>query len=55
MLRAANLIRDRELLELARAEAMSYVEHPPSEEEFQRLLEHLKTNWQRRYGLAAVG
>jgi ATP-dependent DNA helicase RecG len=55
VLRAANLIRDRELLELARAQALSYVDHPPSEEEFQRLLEHLKTNWQRRYGLAAVG
>jgi ATP-dependent DNA helicase RecG len=55
VLRAANLIRDRELLELARSEALNYVEHPPSEQEFQRLLEHLKTNWQRRYGLAAVG
>jgi len=54
-LRAANLIRDRELLELARGEALSYVEHPPSEAKFQRLLEHLKSNWQRRYGLAAVG
>jgi ATP-dependent DNA helicase RecG len=54
-LRAANLIRDRELLELARAEALSYVEHPPSEAKFQRLVEHLKSNWQRRYGLAAVG
>ena len=54
-LRAANLIRDRELLELARGEALSYVEHPPSEAKFQRLVEHLKSNWQRRYGLAAVG
>ena len=54
-LRAANLIRDRELLELARGEALSYVEHPPSETKFQRLVDHLKTNWQRRYGLAAVG
>jgi ATP-dependent DNA helicase RecG len=54
-LRAANLIRDRELLELARGEALSYVEHPPSEAKFQRLLQHLKLNWQRRYGLAAVG
>jgi ATP-dependent DNA helicase RecG len=54
-LRAANILRDRDLLELARSEALSYVEHPPSEVEFHRLLEHLKTNWQRRYGLAAVG
>jgi len=54
-LRAANLIRDRDLLESARREALSYVEHPPSEDKFQRLLEHLKSNWQRRYGLAAVG
>lgn len=54
-LRAANLIRDREVLELARGEALNYVEHPPSDREFQHLLEHLKSNWQRRYGLAAVG
>ena len=54
-LRAANLIRDRELLELARGEALSYVEHPRSEAKFQRLVEHLKSNWHRRYGLAAVG
>jgi ATP-dependent DNA helicase RecG len=54
-LRAANLIRDRELLELARTEALNYVERPPSDAQFQRLMEHLKSNWQRRYGLAAVG
>jgi len=54
-LRAANLIRDRELLELARGEALNYVQHPPSEPKFQQLVDHLKTNWQRRYGLAAVG
>ena len=55
MLRAANIVRDCALLELARAEALNYVEHPPSEAKFQRLIEHLKSNWQRRYGLAAVG
>ncbi|MCI0423515.1 MAG: ATP-dependent DNA helicase RecG, partial [Acidobacteria bacterium] len=54
-LRVANLIRDRDLLQSAREEALNYVAHPPSEEKFQQLLEHLKLNWQRRYGLAAVG
>jgi len=54
-LRVANLLRDADILETARAEAMHYIEHPPSEEEFRSFLACLKTSWQRRYGLVAVG
>jgi len=54
-LRVANLLRDAEVLATARAEALNYVEHPPSEHEFRTFLTYLKTNWQRRYGLVAVG
>lgn len=54
-LRVANLLRDADILETARSEAMHYIEHPPSEEEFRNFLAYLKTSWQRRYGLVAVG
>ena len=56
--RVANLIRDRELLELAKREA-SYVSSGPhpdlTEGEIKRVFEHLKSHWQRRYGLVEVG
>jgi ATP-dependent DNA helicase RecG len=56
--RVANLIRDRELLELAKREA-AYVSSGPhpdlSEAEIKRVFEHLKNHWQRRYGLVEVG
>ncbi len=51
----ANPLRDRELLELARREALSMVEDPALEREVQRLLEYLGPQWQRRYVLATVG
>ncbi len=54
-LRVANLIRDKEILEAARLEAMNYVANPPSEPSFREFVDHLKSNWQRRYGLVAVG
>ena len=54
-LRVANLLRDADILETARNEAMQYIEHPSSVEDFRRLLAYLKTSWQRRYGLVAVG
>jgi ATP-dependent DNA helicase RecG len=54
-LRAANLIRDRDLLEQARRDATDYVANPPSEESFRQFVTYLKSNWQRRYGLVAVG
>jgi len=52
--RVGNLIRDHELLEQARQQAEAFVEHPPSQEEFRRALEHIQSHWQRRYGLIEV-
>jgi len=56
-LRLANLVRDRELLELAKTEAARVVEHPEeiSQEDYQRMMRHLTNHWQRRYGLVEVG
>ncbi|MGH9674354.1 MAG: ATP-dependent DNA helicase RecG [Bryobacteraceae bacterium] len=51
----ANIIRDRELLEFAREEAMQFVAGPPSEEELRRAVKYLREHWQRRYGLVQVG
>ena len=51
----ANPLRDFELLELARREALSLVESPGAEPARQRLLSQLPQEWQRRYQLASVG
>jgi ATP-dependent DNA helicase RecG len=56
--RVANLIRDRELLEFAKREA-AYVTSGPhpdlSETEIKKTYEHLRSHWNRRYGLVEVG
>jgi ATP-dependent DNA helicase RecG len=54
-LRIANLIRDQEILELARREAVAYVEKPPSPEALKRSVAFIQDHWQRRYGLVQVG
>jgi ATP-dependent DNA helicase RecG len=54
VLRIANLLRDQELLDLARREAAAYLENPPSDAEKTRVIEYLR-QWQTRYGLARVG
>ena len=53
--RVANLVRDRETLGIARAEATAYIETPSSEKEMRRLITHIRERWQRRYGLVQVG
>jgi ATP-dependent DNA helicase RecG len=56
--RVANLIRDRKLLELARTEAQRIVlgeDKQISPTERSTVMFHLKTHWQRRYGLVEVG
>jgi ATP-dependent DNA helicase RecG len=54
--RVANLIRDRELLEVARREAAALISGDDvSEVERSRALVHLRAHWQRRYGLVEVG
>jgi ATP-dependent DNA helicase RecG len=54
-LRVANILRDPEILEIARREALAFVEHPPSAEEFERAVAYIRGHWQRRYGLVTVG
>jgi ATP-dependent DNA helicase RecG len=54
----ANLIRDRKLLEIAKREAAAVLEGPNSEvseEERKKALRHMRTRWQRSYGLVEVG
>ncbi|HKT25341.1 MAG TPA: ATP-dependent DNA helicase RecG [Candidatus Sulfotelmatobacter sp.] len=56
--RVANLIRDRKLLELARAEAHRIATgevEKISKTELSTVMSHLKMHWQRRYGLVEVG
>ena len=56
--RVANLIRDRELLETAKREAVAVLEGSAAgipQAEVARSLQHLKSHWQRRYGLVEVG
>ncbi|MBI1788354.1 MAG: ATP-dependent DNA helicase RecG [Acidobacteria bacterium] len=54
-LEIANVIRDKEILEAARREAVDFIASPPSEEEGRRAVAYLRDHWQRRYGLVQVG
>jgi len=54
-LRVASILRDTEILEIARREALAFVEHPPSAEELERAIAYIRGHWQRRYGLVTVG
>jgi len=57
-LRVANLVRDRDLLEAARKEARYLMAGPNpdlTKEEIARAVQHLRTHWNRRYGLVEVG
>jgi ATP-dependent DNA helicase RecG len=58
--RVANLLRDRQLLELAKMEAARFANAPASagegkEAERARVWARLKDAWQRRYGLVEAG
>jgi ATP-dependent DNA helicase RecG len=56
--RVANLVRDRQLLELAKQEAARFANHPDpavTEPERARVWARLKEAWQRRYGLVEAG
>jgi ATP-dependent DNA helicase RecG len=56
--RVASLLRDRQLLELAKPEAARFVIDPGPqviEAERARVRAHLKDAWQRRYGLVEAG
>jgi ATP-dependent DNA helicase RecG len=56
--RVANLLRDRKMLDLARVEANRIVEQKAPEisaQDQERIMQHLRQHWQRRYGLVEVG
>ena len=53
--RIGNIIRDMEILEIARNEAAAFIKNPPAKEELYRAIDYIKNHWQRRYGLAQVG
>ena len=57
-LRVANIVRDRELLELAKKEAAALLAESNLEvpkPELARAFGHLRSHWNRRYGLVEVG
>jgi ATP-dependent DNA helicase RecG len=55
--RVANLLRDRKILEMAKQEAARLVagDEGVTMKEVETVMNHLKTHWQRRYGLVEVG
>ncbi len=54
-LRIANILRDAEILEIARREAAALMERPETDAERKQALEYLQGHWQQRYGLVLVG
>jgi ATP-dependent DNA helicase RecG len=54
-LRVANILRDAEILEIARREAVDFIARPPAEEDLRRAVAYIRDHWQRRYGLVTVG
>jgi ATP-dependent DNA helicase RecG len=53
--RVGNIIRDADILEIARNEAQAFIDRPPSETELRRAVAYIRDHWQRRYGLIQVG
>jgi ATP-dependent DNA helicase RecG len=54
-LRVANILRDAEILDIARREAVDFINKPPVEEDLHRSIAYIRDHWQRRYGLVTVG
>jgi ATP-dependent DNA helicase RecG len=54
-LRIGNIVRDADILEVARNEAAGFVAHPGAEEDLRRAIAFIRDHWQRRYGLVQVG
>jgi len=54
-LRVANILRDPDILEVARREAVDFIARPPSEEALRRAVAYIRDHWNRRYGLVTVG
>ena len=56
--RVANLLRDRDVLELARKQAKAVLEGPNehiTQQQITNAVMHLRSHWNRRYGLVEVG
>ena len=53
-LRVANILRDAEILDVARREALEFIARPPSAEALRRAVAYIRDHWQRRYGLVTV-
>jgi len=54
-LRVANILRDTDILEVARGHAQSFIAQPASEDEVRGAIAYIRDHWQRRYGLVLVG
>jgi ATP-dependent DNA helicase RecG len=54
-LQIGNLLRDPDILEIARNEAAAFVAHPPTETDLRNAVAFIRDHWQRRYGLVQVG
>lgn len=54
-LQIGNILRDADILEVARNEAAAFVAHPPTPEDLHRAVAFIRDHWQRRYGLVQVG
>ena len=54
-LRVANILRDGEILEIARRETVDFIAKPPSEDDLRKAVAYIRDHWQRRYGLVTVG
>ncbi len=54
-LRFAHVLKDREILEMARGEARSFLEREAGSARMMEAERYLEDHWQRRYGLVQVG
>jgi ATP-dependent DNA helicase RecG len=54
-LRIANILRDTEILEIARRDAVDFIARPPAEDDLRHAVAYIRDHWQRRYGLVTVG
>jgi ATP-dependent DNA helicase RecG len=54
-LRLADLMRDADILDMARAEVNALIHERKDPEELRAVVRYIQEHWQRRYGLVQVG
>jgi ATP-dependent DNA helicase RecG len=54
-LQIGNIMRDSDILEIARNEAAAFVTNPPTPDDLKDAVSYIRDHWQRRYGLVQVG